>query len=63
MQLLKERCRHDLARKLLADPALAFGEIAHRRSFSDATTFSRAFKGWSGQSPSAYRDAMMPIAG
>lgn len=60
MQLLKERCRHDLARKLLADPALAFGEIAHRLSFSDATTFSRAFKGWSGQSPSAYRDAMAP---
>lgn len=54
-QLLRERCRQELACDLVADPALSFGDIAQRLVFSDATTFSRAFKGWTGLSPSAYR--------
>ena len=58
MQQLKKRCRHDLAIDLLADSNLSFGEIAQRVGFSDATTFSRGFKAWSGKSPSAYRQAM-----
>ncbi|WP_198360945.1 helix-turn-helix transcriptional regulator [Sphingomonas sp. KC8] len=58
MQQLKERCRHDLAIDLLADESLSFGDIAQRVGFSDATTFSRGFKAWTGISPSAYRQAM-----
>lgn len=57
MQELKNRCRHELALDLLRDPGLSSGEIAARLGFSDAATFTRAFKGWAGRSPSAYRRA------
>lgn len=52
---LKERCRHELARDLLQDHTLTLAEIAARLGFSDTTTFSRAFKSWTGQLPSAAR--------
>ena len=58
IQALKDRCRHELALDLLRDPALSFGEVAARLGFSDATTFTRAFKVWAGRSPSAYRRAL-----
>ena len=52
---LKDSCRHELALDLLSDRTLALGEIAVRLGFSDATTFSRAFKAWTGRTPSAIR--------
>lgn len=55
MQALKDRCRHELALDLLRDQSLPFGEIALRLGFSDAASFTRAFRSWSGRSPSAYR--------
>lgn len=58
VQALKNRCRHELALDLLRNPVLSFGEIAVRLGFSDAMTFTRAFKGWAGGSPSAYRRAL-----
>lgn len=58
VQQLKARCRHELGRSLLADPALSFGDIAQRLGFSDATTFSRAFKAGTGVSPSTYRKGL-----
>ena len=50
-----DETRADLARELLADPALALGEIAYRAGFADLATFSRAFKRWTGTSPGRYR--------
>jgi AraC-like DNA-binding protein len=47
--------RAALARELLADPALALGEIAYRAGFADLATFSRAFKRWTGTSPGRFR--------
>ena len=47
--------RLELARKLLADPRLALGEIAMRLGFADLATFSRAFKRWTGQPPGQWR--------
>jgi AraC-like DNA-binding protein len=47
--------RHELARRWLADPALALGEIAFRLGFSDLATFSRAFKRWTGKPPGMWR--------
>lgn len=59
---LKEHCRYDLGRNLLADSALSLGDIAQQLGFSDGTTFSRAFKVWSGLSPSAYRQQLAQTA-
>lgn len=55
IQGLKDRCRHELALDLLRDQLLPLGEIALRLGFSDAASFARAFRSWSGRSPSAYR--------
>ena len=50
--------RQALARELLADPALALGEIAYRTGFADLATFSRAFKRWTGTSPGRFRRSL-----
>ncbi|WP_150294317.1 helix-turn-helix transcriptional regulator [Sphingobium estronivorans] len=61
LQQLKARCRHDFAMGLLADDSLSLEDIARRVGFSDATTFSRGFKAWTGMPPSAYRKASPSI--
>ncbi|MCP1471686.1 AraC-like DNA-binding protein [Sphingobium sp. OAS761] len=53
---LKATARHHIARRLLADPRLSITEIARRTRFSDATAFRRAFRQWTGQSPSRWRE-------
>ena len=52
---LKESCRHELALDLLQNRSLTLAEIASRLGFSDTTTFSRAFKSWTGRVPSTMR--------
>lgn len=52
---LKNACRGDLARALLGDGGLAIGDVAQRVGFSDSTTFSRAFRQWTGHAPGAWR--------
>lgn len=47
--------REDLARTYLSQPALSVTEIAYRLGFTDLSNFTRAFKRWTGQSPSEYR--------
>jgi AraC-like DNA-binding protein len=47
--------REKLARKLVLDPELALSDVAFRVGFSDAATFSRAFKRWTGLPPGAFR--------
>ncbi|MEA2752006.1 MAG: hypothetical protein QOI41_6149, partial [Myxococcales bacterium] len=37
------------------DPELALSDVAFRVGFSDAATFSRAFKRWTGLPPGAFR--------
>lgn len=56
-QAIKDEVRHAMAVDLLAQPALDIAEVAHRVGFSDAAVFSRAFKGWTGQSPSGFRSS------
>ncbi len=49
--------RFSLARQLLTDTALPAVEIAAAVGYSDASTFTRTFKSWSGKTPSAWRQS------
>lgn len=60
---LKNACRGDLARALLDDHGLSIGDIAQWVGFSDSTTFSRAFRQWTGQSPGAWRGRDLAVEG
>ena len=53
-QLLDD-LRHRLALKLLRDDQMAVKQAAWRLGFSDPAAFSRAFKRWTGTSPSLIR--------
>lgn len=50
-----DRARSTVARRLLRDQKLAVGEAAHRLGYSEPSTFHRAFKRWTGQTPGAFR--------
>jgi len=52
---LKRMARRDLAESLLADPRLSIAEIGRRTHFSDVGAFRRAFRKWTGLSPSEWR--------
>jgi AraC-like DNA-binding protein len=47
--------RFQLARQLLSETELPFVEIAVTLNYTDASTFTRAFRSWSGVTPSAWR--------
>ena len=47
--------RHDLAMRLLDRHDLGIGEAADLLGFSEVSSFSRAFKQWTGMSPKAHR--------
>ena len=47
--------RRDLALSYIRDPGYSIGEITYLLGFSDASSFNRAFKRWTGQAPSVYR--------
>lgn len=56
-QSLKDDLRRDAAIELLHRPGLSLSDIAGRTGFSDVSSFHRAFKGWTGLPPGAYRQA------
>ena len=47
--------RFEIARQLLADTGLSLGQIAAALDYSEASVFTRAFRRWSGEAPSAWR--------
>ena len=47
--------RRDLAEKYILDQSLSLTEISFLLGFSEASSFSRAYRGWTGRSPSAHR--------
>lgn len=49
--------RHAKANRLLADPALTLTEVANSLGFSDLSSFSQAYKRWTGLAPSTMRSA------
>ena len=56
-QALKDALRRDTAIEYLARPELSLTTIANRVGFSEASTFARAFKQWTGVAPGQYRTA------
>lgn len=54
-QQLKDEVRFQQARHLLQDTTLPVDLIAEQLGFSDASNFTKAFKGWAGISPSQFR--------
>lgn len=56
-QQLKDETRRDAAIELLLGTAWPLPEIAARLGFSEASTFHRAFKQWTGVAPGEYRHA------
>lgn len=47
--------RRELAQKYLADKAMPLAEISYMLGFSDTSSFSRAFKKWTGEPPATFR--------
>ena len=58
-QALKDALRRDTAIALLARPELTLIAIANRLGFSEASTFHRAFKHWTGVAPGEYRQTRL----
>lgn len=53
-----EESRASLAKRYLADPHLAIDEIAFLLGYSEASTFQRAFRRWTGVAPGAFRRSL-----
>jgi AraC-like DNA-binding protein len=54
---LLDEARFAAAKAHLADPGLSLAEVAWLVGFSDQSTFTRAFRRWTGQPPGAWRAA------
>lgn len=55
-QAIKDSLRRDVAVEYLSRPDLTLIEIAEKLGYSEASTFHRAFKAWTGLAPGAYRE-------
>ena len=52
---LSEAVRGQLAEGYLSDPRVSIAEVAFLLGFSDQTSFNRAFRRWTGESPGRWR--------
>lgn len=55
---LVDAARYDIARQLLRDTRLPIADVASALDYADAAAFTRAFRRWSGASPTAWRSAL-----
>lgn len=59
-QDLVDEARQELANRLLRRTDYALAEVAFLTGFAEQSTFTRAFKRWSGQTPATYRRDAAP---
>ena len=52
---VSDAVRHQLAEQYLADARVSIAEVAFLLGFSDQTSFNRAFRRWTGESPGRWR--------
>ena len=55
---LLDQLRLEQATKLLSNPRCSLAEVAFLLGFSESSSFHRAFKRWTGQTPAGYRAAL-----
>ena len=55
---LLNEARATLAKRMLDDPHRSIYETAYAMGFSDASAFHRAFKRWTGMTPTQYRQSL-----
>jgi AraC-like DNA-binding protein len=55
LRTISNEIRLEIAHQLLADTHIPLSQIAAALAFSEASAFTRAFRRWSGETPSAYR--------
>ena len=58
IQKLRDQIREELARKYLQHSRQNITQIAYSLGFSDPAHLNRAFKRWTGETPTAYRNRM-----
>jgi len=58
---LREDIRQRLAEHYLADPRLQLAEIAQLLGYSEQSTFTRAFRRWTGLAPNSYRQQALHL--
>jgi AraC-like DNA-binding protein len=56
-----DEVRKEFAERYLARPNLNVGEIAYLIGFHDSSAFFKAFRRWTGTTPSHYRKALDPV--
>ncbi|MCA9491370.1 MAG: helix-turn-helix domain-containing protein [Myxococcales bacterium] len=56
---LLEQTRRSLAERYLADPALTLAEVAYLCGYEEQTSFFRAFRQWTGETPASRRRALI----
>ncbi len=52
---LTESVRQELAMKYILNPGISLGEISYLLGFSEPSSFSRAFRRWTGETPRKMR--------
>lgn len=57
-QRIKDAIREEASMHYLSKPELSIDEIALLMGFSEASSFHRAFKKWTGKTPSAFRQGL-----
>lgn len=63
LRTIKEELRRDFAMKLLVAEHLSVNDVSERVGFSETAAFCRAFKRWTGHSPSQWREPSRTLSG